>query len=204
MNFGQELLALEKTLDKDKIYTEEEIKDLAVNKMGFSTIARLSVDTLTPLESIREMCAQDRCGMYDKQWTCPPACGSLEELTEKIKTYDSGYILQHVAKMDDEFDVETMLETERIHKNKFMEFSIYIKSQFDSIFPMPAGACNLCHECTYPDHPCRYPQIASPSMEAAGLFVSDICSKNNVKYYYGERTISFTSCILTRRKENKG
>jgi len=73
------------------------------------------------------------------------------------------------------------METEKNHKTKFMEFAVYLKSQYDSIFPMPAGACNLCTECTYPDNPCRYPTLASPSMEAAGLFVSDICRKNNVE-----------------------
>lgn len=191
---------MEKSLDKNKIYTEEEIKDIALNKLGFSTIAPLKIETLVPLESIREMCNSDQCQMYNKQWTCPPACGTLEELAARINTYDSGYIMQHVAELDDEFDIETMMETEKNHKKKFMEFAVYLKSQYDSIFPMPAGACNLCTECTYPDNPCRYPTLASPSMEAAGLFVSDICRKNNVEYYYGHKTISFTSCILTRKK----
>ena len=33
-------------------------------------------------------------------------------------------------------------------------------------------------------------------MEAYGLLVSDVCLKSGVKYYYGPKTMTYTSCIL--------
>ena len=35
------------------------------------------------------------------------------------------------------------------------------------------------------------------SMEAFGLLVSEVCTKNGLSYYYGPKTITFTACILT-------
>ena len=62
--------------------------------------------------------------------------------------------------------------------------------------PLGAGTCTLCRECTYPDSPCRQPERRISSMEAYGILVSDICSGNQVKYYYGPKTIAYTSCYF--------
>lgn len=196
-NLGLDLIKLSKSLDNTKKYSEQEIFELA-NQLGLDIIKKIPIDTLIPMPEIREMCNPKQCQMYNKQWTCPPNCGSLEELTEKIKEYDYGYLVQTIGKLDDDFDIETMLETEKIHKKSIMELNVYLKTQFVSTLPMPAGACNLCEKCTFPDNPCRYPQFAGPSMEASGLFVTDVCRKNDVEYYYGPQTISYTSCILVR------
>ena len=63
--------------------------------------------------------------------------------------------------------------------------------------PLTAGSCTLCRKCTYPERPCRFPKKRFSSMEAYGLLVSDVCLKSGLKYYYGPKTITYTSCILT-------
>ena len=42
----------------------------------------------------------------------------------------------------------------------------------------------------------RHPETLAPSMEACGLFVSDVCRSNALPYYYGDRKIAFTCCVL--------
>ena len=59
-----------------------------------------------------------------------------------------------------------------------------------------AGACTICKECTYPDEPCRFPDKMISSMEAYGIVVSDICSANNIPYYYGPNTLTYVGCVL--------
>ena len=44
--------------------------------------------------------------------------------------------------------------------------------------------------------PCRHPDRALVSMEAAGLMVSEACETAGLPYYHGPGTISYTSCIL--------
>ena len=62
--------------------------------------------------------------------------------------------------------------------------------------PLTAGTCTLCHTCTYPDRPCRHPKQRLSSMEAYGLFVSDVCVRSNLAYNYGPRTLTYTACVL--------
>ncbi|MBQ1285744.1 MAG: DUF2284 domain-containing protein, partial [Lachnospiraceae bacterium] len=56
--------------------------------------------------------------------------------------------------------------------------------------------CNRCKECTYPDAPCRFPEKAVSSMESYGLYVSDVCKKNNVAYNYGPEKMCYSGCFL--------
>ena len=66
--------------------------------------------------------------------------------------------------------------------------------------PLSAGSCTLCRRCTYPDRPCRFPQRRMASMEAYGLLVSDVCRRSGLGYYYGTGTMTYTSCVLYKTK----
>lgn len=171
------------------------IKD-AKEKFGFTEAGVLNTASLEFMPEVRDMCAADRCRSYNRCWTCPPACGTIEEISKKARKYTGGIIVQSVGQMEDEFDVEVMMETEQLQKERFYKLVDYIKKENPDCLPMSAGTCTICKKCSYPDAPCRFPDKAYPSMEAYGLFVSKVCEQSGVKYYYGKNTITYTSCIL--------
>lgn len=173
----------------------EEILQYA-QTLGFEHMGPLDPARLTFMPEVREMCASDRCHMYGKCWTCPPGCGTLEEIREKALTYSRGIILQSTGILDDDFDVETMQETEKLHKRRFQDFAQWLRTGVPGCMPMSSGACELCSSCTYPHQPCRFPQKATPSMEACGLLVSNVCLSCGLGYYYGPKTITYSSCVL--------
>ena len=69
-------------------------------------------------------------------------------------------------------------------------------ADMSALTPLTAGCWTVCAKCTYPDKPCRYPSKRLSSMEAFGLFVSDICARSGLGYNYGPRTMTYTSCLL--------
>jgi len=175
--------------------TEEKMSALAI-EMGFSAVAPLDVATLKFLPEVREMCASGRCNMYGRNWCCPPACGELEELKARAGSYSKGILLQVIGDREDSYDFEAIEEIEKRCKKSFYALVDALKTQNVDFFPLSAGTCTRCVECTYPDKPCRFPEVRYPSMEAAGLFVSQICRDNGMPYYYGENKMAFTCCIL--------
>ena len=175
--------------------SKEEIIAIAEN-LGFSHYGILHTEDLKFLPEVREMCASGRCNMYGKRWTCPPACGTLEDISEKAKAYESGIVLQITGQMEDDFDVETIMDTEQTLKKQFGKMvDLLLEKEIDHL-PMSAGTCTICKECTYPDAPCRFPGKAHPSMEAYGLVVNDCCISAGLQYYYGPQTMTFSACIL--------
>ncbi len=144
------------------------------------------------------MCSADRCSHYNKNWMCPPACGTLEECAARAAGFSEGVIVQTVGDIADSFDIETMQVIEHEHKKRFQTMVDGLRIVHRHVLALGAGACDLCDVCTYPNAPCRFPARSLSSMEANGLWVSDICEKNGVPYNYGPNRIAFTSCILVR------
>ncbi len=165
---------------------------------GFEHNGPLNAPALILHPEVRDMCASGKCMMYGKNWRCPPHCGTLEELEEKMRKYSTGLIVQSTADLEDEFDGEAMMETEQLHKQRFTALvnRLYEEDPGIDMFPLSAGTCTLCPKCTCPDEPCRFPGKTFSSMEACGLNVSEVCSQSGIPYYYGKLTITYTSCIL--------
>lgn len=162
---------------------------------GFDTAATLDPKTLTAWEDVRSMCVADKCGAYNKNWTCPPVCGSLEECQRKMRGFERGILLQSIGHMRKSIDSQCYRETERRHMQNFYDFAEEIRKAYPNALCLGAGGCRICKKCAYPE-PCRFPEKAMSSMEGYGLFVTQVCRDVGVPYYYGERTITYSACIL--------
>ena len=163
---------------------------------GFTHTAPLDIGTLQFMQEIRDMCNPDKCDRYGKSWSCPPACASLEEMRERVRSYGGGLLVQTVGELEDSYDWEGIMDTGARHKEYFQRMYDALRKDEAQVLAMGAGACSLCDPCTYPSEPCRFPDKASASMEACGLYVSKVCTDNGLAYNYGQNKIAFTSCFL--------
>ena len=172
-----------------------ELAQIAKN-CNFTHYTPLDVSTLEFQQEIRDMCNPQQCNRYDKSWSCPPACLSLDEIRKIVKNYTSGILVQTVGELEDSLDWDGIMETGAHHKDNFGRMKALLNEKHPSLFAMGAGECKVCDECTYPNSPCRFPDKMEISMEACGLFVSKVCTDNDLKYNYGSEAIAFTSCFL--------
>ena len=81
------------------------------------------------------------------------------------------------------------------HLEHFYDLCDQIRQVYPNALCLGSGGCRLCGKCAFPES-CRFPEKAHPSMEGYGLFVTDVCRNNDLSYYYGERTIAYTACVL--------
>lgn len=163
--------------------------------LGFTHAAVLDAATLCPRQDIRQMCAADRCSAYAKNWSCPPYCGTLEECRARLRGFSRGILVQTVAVTQKIVDTKAYRETELQHLDRFYRLADQIRTLHPEALCLGSGGCRICGRCAWPS-PCRFPQRACSSMEAYGLFVTQVCRDNGVAYYYGEKTICYTACIL--------
>ena len=61
-------------------------------------------------EKIREMCKQNVCGHYDRNWTCPPAVSSLDVIRQKLAEFKSSVIIYRVYDIKSSFDLQGMID----------------------------------------------------------------------------------------------
>lgn len=101
-----------------------------------------------------------------------------------------------MGELEDDFDVETMMETEHLQKQHMLAMQERVLELYPNALAIGSGCCIHCDSCTYPDAPCRFPAKQMASMEAYGMLVTEVCRANNMKYYYGPCTLAYTSCFL--------
>ena len=163
--------------------------------LGFTAAAELDIAKLEPREDVRDMCAADKCRAYGKNWTCPPHCGTLEECREKMQQYSHGILLQTVGELNKTIDTKGYRAAEERHLALFAQYTEQIRREYPDALCLGAGGCRICAVCAWPE-PCRFPKHACSSMEGYGLFVTQVCRDNGLPYYYGEKTVTYTACVL--------
>lgn len=164
-------------------------------KCGFTEAGPLDVSTLECMTEVRDMCLG--CPSYDKFWACPPGCGSLDEMCDKINKYSNGLLVQTVGPLEDSFDWDNMQQSIINQDECFQKLRNELTCLYPGLMAISAGNCTQCESCTYTDgQPCRFPDRQTASMEAYGLLVGKVCSDNNIRYNYGPNTIAQTGCFL--------
>lgn len=164
-------------------------------EIGFSEAVPLDIGTLHPRADVRAMCAADKCGAYGKNWTCPPHCGTLAECARKVQNYAYGILLQTVGTTDKAIDTKAYRRTEQRHMELFHQLAALVRQTHPDALCLGSGGCRVCAVCAFPE-PCRFPEKACASMEGYGLFVTQVCRDNALAYHHGDRTITYTACIL--------
>jgi predicted metal-binding protein len=147
-----------------------------------------------------ELCKANACGMYNKSWTCPPACETVEEQRKKILSYKNIFVFTTKHDLEDSFDYEGMTQGSKLHSL----LTIEIRNKLGDDYPVyGAGSCPVCRgedgntSCTFPD-PCRYPEKKIGSIEAAGINVTELSKAANIAYNNGPNTVTFFSMILLK------
>ena len=167
----------------------------------------ISAATVFPAEDIkfdpvfRDMCKQNLCGRYGKNYTCPPHNGELEDLKNEALDYDCAVLIQTIHDIEDSFDFEGMSAGGKIHdKNteaaqKCLENSL----NYNKMLVLGAGGCRLCEKCGAIDNiPCRFPDKAVSSVEGYCMNVADMTNSHGLKYINGQNTVSYVSVFLLK------
>ena len=162
---------------------------------GFTKAAVLDVNTLLPRQDVRDMCAADTCRAYGKNWTCPPHCGTLAECASKMQQYSRGVLLQTVGITEKIIDTKAYRRIEMQHLEKLHQLCEELRQIYPKALCLGSGGCRVCSQCAFPES-CRFPEKAYSSMEGYGLFVTQVCRENGLSYHHGERTVTYTACIL--------
>ena len=167
----------------------------AIDQIGFDCVGSCSTEALVVREEVRDMCASGRCQIFGTSWACPPNCGSLEHFDQFVHEKNTCYVVQTIAHLEDDFDIEAMMDAEALQKERIGELHALLMKEVPEARVLAAGTCTLCKKCSFPDEPCRFPDQAMVSMEAAGLVASDTCTAAGMPYNKGKLTLAYSSCV---------
>lgn len=167
--------------------------DLGAYKAAIVNVTDISFDP-----SFRKLCEQNSCGKYGQSWMCPPYVGPIDELIIKAKKFRKALVYQIVDSLEDSYDFEGMM----VSAHRINQLSQALRQKFKSVLPgtplyLGAGACLLCKRCAkLDDKPCRFPELAMPSVESHGINVSKLASLSGMKYINGVNTVTYFGVVM--------
>ena len=173
--------------------------DQLVEQVGFDFVGECTTEGFRTQPEVRNMCAANLCQHYDKSWSCPPACGDIEEYEQRMRAFDQCVVVQSVGQMEDPYDIETVMETATTQDDRFRGLVKQLQEQDFAFMALGAGACMLCKTCTYPDAPCRFPDKMYPCVESHAIIVTDIAEQYGIEFISGN-VVTWFSILFYRDK----
>lgn len=150
-------------------------------------------------QEVIKACKSNKCGRYGSCWTCPPGAGEAEDLKKKILSFNSAFVFTSKFSIEEWFDFEGMAKSGEESKKILLDICSELKKDDISFMPLGCSSCNICKKCTYPKSPCRFPEKAVIPLEACSIDVVKLALDTGIKYYNGEKTITYFSLILYNR-----
>ncbi|MHB1452358.1 MAG: DUF2284 domain-containing protein [Saccharofermentanales bacterium] len=172
-------------------FSNELLTDIGISQYGI-----ISTGQIEFLPEIRELCEKNSCRNFATTWACPPAVGTLSECKEKCLMYDHAMVFNSVYPLEDSFDLEGMEAGHRKFKIVCDKLYYLVKSHLDDFLLLSNESCIRCKDCTYPDSPCRFPEILFPSIEGFGILVVKLAEIAQISYINGKNTVTYFGMIL--------
>ncbi|MBQ8831043.1 MAG: DUF2284 domain-containing protein [Oscillospiraceae bacterium] len=167
-------------------------------EIGFTTAIEIKAFDVVPHERIRALCTPEKCSSYGTNHVCPPGCGSLDKCREVLGEYEKGLLLQ--IKYEN-VDTSSMEVCERLSKEfgqRVIQLRDTLLAEYPKTLALATGGCRECEKCTYPENPCRKPNIRRGSLSAFGIDVGELCRKYDTEFAFTEGTLFFTACMLIK------
>lgn len=128
---------------------------------------------------------------------CPPNVEPIDELMQKLQTYEDALVYQTVSSLTDSFDFEGMMRAGKRHNNLAQRLWDKADSLGIKALHLGAGGCRLCETCGIrTGEPCRNPKRAMSSLEVYGVDVTALAAAAGMKYINGHNTVTYFGAVL--------
>lgn len=175
----------------NKELLEQQLLELPLFQYAF-----MSTDELVFTDRVRHICKEE-CPQYNTTWACPPAVGSVSECKANCLLYPEMLMISTVSEVEDIANIEQTLATRTDHEEITRQVAKLMKDQGCELRVLSTESCAICDTCTYPNAPCRHPELMFPCVESQGILVTELCEKYGMDFFNGN-IVTWVSLLLYR------
>lgn len=168
---------------------------------GFSAAAVVKTETIPIEPGFRICCEENLCGQYGANYTCPPDCGTVEQMRQKLQSGEYALVLQTIHEINDEMDMTQIKPAKNFHNRLSRELKAEAKKLGYSGFLVGSSGCGLCTPCACREgKPCRFPEDAFSCMSAYCVFVRELAEQCDMEYDCGAGLVAFFGMFVVQEK----
>lgn len=171
--------------------TEEEMIALAVEE-GFAGAAVIGTDKIRFDPMFRPFCEENLCGQYGVNHSCPPDCGTPEQMEQRILAHKKGLVLQTIWQIPDYEDKPAIKQAKLGHNTAALRLMKRLRAQGCPGFLVGASGCALCTPCARKEgKSCAFPELQYSCMSAYCIFVRKLAEESGLEYSPAEGLTAF-------------
>ena len=164
---------------------------------GFADAAIINTGNIVFDASFRPYCEENLCGHYGENYSCPPDCGTPEEMKQRVQKRPYALVLRTVWDINDFKDSALI----KFAKQQHNAYTMRVIEQMEKLGHMGlmvgASGCSLCNPCSITKgEPCKYPNKRYSCMSAYCIYVKDLAEKCGMVYGYKPGALPFFSMYV--------
>ena len=154
--------------------------------------------------SFRRYCAENLCGQYGVNHSCPPNCGSISSMERIVTGYRKALVVQSQWDLHDWNDFDTINQAQQAHTVAMLRI-VDCMHRIQSRGRMcGVCSCNLCEVCTRTTgEPCRHPDRMFSCLSAYCINVQKLAETAGMRYVWGSTQLFLYGMILIGGRSKK-
>lgn len=171
--------------------TDLEIKELSLSE-GFYQAEIISTDRIVFDASFRPYCEENLCGQYGINHSCPPACGTPEEMKQRVLAHKKALVVCTRWKIEDFSQTERIKEVKTSHNNAMFRVIKKLREHGHRGLMIGSSGCTLCKPCKLGlGEKCSHPELMYSCMSAYCIYVKKLAEECNMNYDYKDGILPF-------------
>lgn len=165
--------------------------DLAVEE-GFAAAAVIDTQQIPFDPMFRPFCAENLCGQYGVNHSCPPDCGTPEQMKARLLDKKQALVLQTIWQIEDLTDQAAIKEAKAGHNAAELRLVKRLRQQGINGVIVGASGCALCKPCRKAQgQSCVFPDLQYSCMSAYCIFVKKLADRCGMEYDCGQGLLAF-------------
>ena len=162
--------------------TDEMLVALAKEE-GFANAAVISTAEIVFDEAFRPYCAENLCGKYGVNYSCPPDCGTPEEMKKRVLEHKHALVLQSIWPISNYKDGEAIKKAKGLHNAAGLRLMKRLREEGHRGFMIGSSGCSLCNPCAITEgKPCNFPDLKFSCISAFCIHARKLAESAGMEY----------------------
>ena len=149
--------------------------------------------------SFRKFCEDNLCGKYNANYSCPPGCGTVEEVRERLLSAEKALVLQSIYEIGSYENKEEILKSKKDLNMTILHMADMLRKDGMHCFCLGYGGCPLCDPCKQVSgEPCAFPEKRISCMSAYCIDVGKLANRCGLEFAWVPEKLFLFGMIVFR------
>lgn len=162
--------------------TDEMLIKAALDE-GFENAAVVDTSEIVFDSAFRPYCEENLCGKYGINYSCPPDCGTPDEMKERVLKHKHALVLQTIWPISDYHDMKAIKDAKGQHNRASIKLINRLREEGHEGFMIGSSGCNLCENCAITEGaPCKFPELKFSCISAFCIHARKLAESAGMEY----------------------